>query len=445
MATQQVDRATFLTRLRDSGLLGDDALAQAEELAGDTNKPRTLARKLIERGLLTRFQAEMILCGRTDGFILGQYRILDHLGHGGMGRVFKAEHQTMKRIVALKVLAPHLMKTQKARELFQREVRAAARLVHPNIVTAFDANQSGDRHYLVMEFVDGPNLHDFVKDRGPLPVGQVCEFTRQAAVGLQYAHEMGMVHRDIKPANLLVHGNPGQASTVKILDFGLARLYEPITSKPENQDSLPAAEQQVMGTPDYLSPEQARDVHSVDIRSDLYSLGCTMYFLLTGRVPFPGGSPLDKLVRHVSDEAPMVHTVRGDVPLEVSALVARLMAKDPADRFQTPAELAQSLAAFAEQGAGVLPVGGAPVHVSTPVSDSPWANIFDDSDIAPATMPADATVTPIQPSARVNKVIDRRGRKAPLLSRRSIQFVIVAAAAIVGFLLGAGLFAMFMK
>src|ERR1051326_5736902 len=315
MATQQVDRATFLTRLRDSGLLDGDALAQAEELAGDSERPRVIAKALVERGLLTRFQAEMVLCGRTEGFILGQYRVLEHLGTGGMGRVFKAEHQTMKRVVALKVLAPHLMKTEKARQLFQREVRAAARLVHPNIVTAFDANQSGDRHYLVMEFVDGPNLHDLVKERGPLPVGQVCEFARQAALGLQCAHDMGMVHRDIKPANLLVHGVSGQACVVKILDFGLARLHEPVTAPNDKQDSLPAGEQQVMGTPDYLSPEQARDVHSVDIRTDLYSLGCTMYFLLAGRVPFPGGSPLDKLVRHLSEEAPMVHPLRGGVSL----------------------------------------------------------------------------------------------------------------------------------
>ena len=195
----------------------------------ETPRGRVVARALVEQGLLTKFQAELLLAGSTSGFLLGQYRILDQLGRGGMGRVFKAEHQTMNRVVALKVLSPHLLKTPKAQQMFQREVRAAARLVHPNIVTAYDANQIDDRYFLVMEFVDGPNLDQLVRERGPLPVGQACDFIRQAADGLQYAHELGMVHRDIKPANLLVQRSAGQPPTfdracVKILDFGLARL-----------------------------------------------------------------------------------------------------------------------------------------------------------------------------------------------------------------------------
>ena len=265
MATQHIDRDTFITRLRASGLLGEEELSRATELAVGDRRGKALARALVESGTLTRFQAEMVYRGRTSGFLLGQYRVLDQLGRGGMGRVFKAEHQTMDRIVALKVLAPELMKTERARKLFEREVRAAARLVHPNIVTAYDANQSGDRHYLVMEFVDGPNLQELVRERGPLPIGQACDFIRQAALGLQFAHSLGMVHRDIKPANLLVHRAPEHICVVKVLDFGLARLHEPAADTDAGHDSVPAIEAQVMGTPDYLSPEQARNLHKAQL------------------------------------------------------------------------------------------------------------------------------------------------------------------------------------
>jgi serine/threonine-protein kinase len=197
---RQVDRATFLAGVRQSGLLTPAQLASLSLIVPETTRARTVARALVERGLLTRFQAERILVGRTAGFQLGQYRILDQLGRGGMGRVFKAEHRTMGRIVALKVLSPGLIDTERAQELFLREVRAAARLIHPNIVTAYDANELNGRFYLVLEFVDGPNLDQLVKVQGPLPVGLACDYIRQAAQGLQCAHALGMVHRDIKPA-----------------------------------------------------------------------------------------------------------------------------------------------------------------------------------------------------------------------------------------------------
>jgi serine/threonine protein kinase len=298
-----------------------------------------------------------------------------------------------------------------------------------------------------MEFVDGPNLHELVKERGPLPVGQAADFVRQAALGLQYAHEMGMVHRDIKPANLLVHGNTAQTCIVKILDFGLARLNEPVApakQQPKMNDSLPAGEQQVMGTPDYLSPEQARDVHSVDIRSDLYSLGCTLYFLLAGRVPFPGGSPLDKLVRHVSEEPAPIQSVRADLPPEMAAIVTRLMAKNPADRFQTPMELSQALAMFAVQGPAALPAHVPAALAAGPGSgDSPWANIFDDD--SPATMRSEATVAPIQQSVRLTRGPSLHHRAGPATAWRVLQLGVIAAAGLVGFLLGAGLLAAIMR
>jgi serine/threonine protein kinase len=351
-----IDRQTFLANLRQSGLVES---AQLEEIVGqlpETNRGRVVAREMVNRGLLTKFQAEMLLAGRTGGFLLGQYRILDQLGQGGMGRVFKAVHQTMHRIVALKVVTSQLVKTEQGRQLFLREVRAAARLMHPNIVTAYDANQIGDRHYMVMEFVDGPNLEQLVRQKGPLPAGQACDFIRQAASGLQFALENHMVHRDIKPANLLVQRAAGSARdtqcVVKILDFGLARLHQRNPDDEPGPNTILTKENAVMGTPDYVSPEQARDLHKVDIRSDLYSLGCTFYFLLTGQVPFPGGSTLEKLVRHGTEEPTQVINLRPEVPAPVAAIVRRLMAKQPAERFQTPAELIAALAPFAVNSPG---------------------------------------------------------------------------------------------
>jgi serine/threonine protein kinase len=204
-----------------------------------------------------------------------------------------------------------------------------------------------------MEYVDGPNLEHLVRQQGVLPVGVACDFIRQTANGLQHAHEMGMVHRDIKPANLLAQrpaGNsPYAACTIKILDFGLARLHTMGPDGAPSGDSIMAAENTVLGTPDYLSPEQARNLHQVDIRSDLYSLGCTFYYLLTGRVPFAGGTTLEKLVRHSTETPVAVEQLRPDVSPPVAAIVRRLMAKDPRQRFQTPAELVAALAPFATQ------------------------------------------------------------------------------------------------
>jgi eukaryotic-like serine/threonine-protein kinase len=333
---------TFIANVRQSGLIPESELDAALERVPATQRGRSVARGLVQLGLLTKFQAQLLLAGRTHGFVLGQYRILDQLGQGGMGRVFKAEHLTMGRTVAIKVLAPQHTKTEKARQLFMREVRAAGKLMHPNIVTAHDANEIDGRHYLVMEFIDGPNLDQLVRDRGPLPIGLACDIARQAASGLQCAFEQGMVHRDIKPSNLLLQRTGTTLSSgylVKILDFGLARLGD--TS--EVGHSITTSGNVIMGTPDYLSPEQARDLHLVDIRSDLYSLGCTFYFLLTGQVPFPGGTTVEKLTRHTQDEPLPLEQLRPDLPQDVADIVQCLLAKNPVHRYQTPAELVMDL------------------------------------------------------------------------------------------------------
>lgn len=393
--TPHVDRETFLKNLHKSGLLGSRELEEALPRLPPTQRGRSLARAMVRMGLLTKFQAERLLAGRTSGFMLGQYRILEQLGQGGMGRVFKAMHQTMNRIVALKLLAPHLVRTPKARQLFRSEVQNAARLHHPNIVTAYDANAIGDRHYLVMEYVDGPNLDQLVREKGPLPVELACEIIRQAAIGLQYAHEMDTVHRDIKPANLLVQRNPKtDGITVKILDFGLARLHDP----EKDPDAPPVKERTVLGTPDFLSPEQGQGVHDVDIRSDLYSLGCTFYYLLVGRVPFPGGTSLEKLERHQKEDPALLENYRPDVPETVADIVRRLMAKDLAKRFQTPQDLSNALTPFASATAAYWAVPTKPDADAPAIPSTGDLKVEKPSESGPGlsgTMPPEFGPTPV--------------------------------------------------
>jgi hypothetical protein len=268
-----------------------------------------------------------------------RYRVLGLLGSGGMGAVYRAEHRLMQRPVALKVINQSLTNSPGAVERFQREVVAAARLAHPNIVAAYDAEQAGDLHFLAMELVDGMSLSQLLERRGRLPVAEACEYVCQAALGLQHAHERGMVHRDIKPHNLMLT----PAGQVKILDFGLARFV--------SETSQTGALTQVgssMGTPDYIAPEQARDAHAADIRADIYSLGCTLYSFLTGQRPFPEGDYLQKLMAHIERTPRPIAGFRNDVPPEVCRIVERMMAKDPARRLQTPAEVAAALAPFAK-------------------------------------------------------------------------------------------------
>ncbi len=278
----------------------------------------------------------------THPLNLGQYRLLDELGRGGMGQVYKALHTIMGREVALKVISPELVSDPVAVEWFLREVRASTQLNHPNIVMAYDANEADGLYFLVMEYVHGVTLDALVKQRGPLPLGYACALMRQAALGLQHAHEKGMVHRDIKPSNLLIPTSRTNSSTdvlVKILDFGLARLH----GKTKGETIALRGEAGVLGTPDYIAPEQSRDIHSADIRSDLYSLGCVFYFVLTGRVPFPGDNAMEKLIKHLMEQPNPVEEIRPDVPPDLAVIVRRLMAKDPADRYQTPAEFVHEL------------------------------------------------------------------------------------------------------
>jgi WD40 repeat protein/serine/threonine protein kinase len=320
------------------------APAQVEELGRmrpPFTEPRALARELIRRDWLTAYQINRLFTGHGEQLILGQYVLLERLGEGGMGQVLKARHQRLERTVALKQIRKERLDSPAAVQRFQREARAAARLSHPNIVTVYDADEVAGTHFFVMEYVEGTDLAKLVQGQGPLTVQQACDCVRQAALGLQHAHEQGLVHRDIKPANLFLT-NKG---VVKVLDMGLARLEGPAGHDGGATDPT-TCEGAVMGTPDFMAPEQAADSHAADVRADLYSLGCTLYFLLTGRVPFPGGSLTEKLLKHQTGPVPRVEAVRPDVPPGVAAVARKLMAKRPADRYQTPAELAEALGPF---------------------------------------------------------------------------------------------------
>lgn len=352
---------SFLDALRRSPLLTPaQQTVLKQNLEPHYPDTRSLARELLRLGWLTSFQINQLCLGRGSDLLLGPYVLIERLGEGGAGRVYKARHTHMNRIVALKVIRPELLTDQEVINRFQREIHVISRLTHPHVVHAYDAGPAGSTFYLVMEFVAGTDLLQLVKQQGPLPVAQCVDYLSQAALGLQHVHEQGLVHRDIKPSNLLVSpqktsetrlerrvgAGPGTGERhdfgwLKILDLGLARLQRPVDEATANVTGANAV---AMGTLDYMAPEQALDFHAVDIRADLYSLGCTLYYLLTGQPPFPGGTVAQKLMRHQQAEPISVEHKRGDVPRNVLDALRVLMAKQPDARFQAPIELVHALA-----------------------------------------------------------------------------------------------------
>ncbi len=330
-----VSRSGLLEPRELDGYLG--RLRRAEPLPG---QPASLAAQLVRDGLLTSFQAEQLLHGRCKGFVLGKYRLLNRLGAGGMGTVFLAEHVRMRRAVALKVLPGERAEDPACLGRFLREAQAAAVLDHPNIVRAYDLESDGAVYFLVMEYLDGVTLQELVDRRGRLTPERAAHYVRQAALGLQHAHEAGLVHRDVKPANLLV----SRAGIIKVLDLGLARFFLDETDALTREHNAKA----VLGTADYLAPEQGRDSHAVDIRADIYSLGATFFYLLTGRPPFDGGTLKQKMLAHQMKPPPDVRELRREVPGEMAVLMARMLAKEPAKRPRTPAEVADALVPWAQ-------------------------------------------------------------------------------------------------
>ena len=314
---------------------------------------------LIDAGLLTKWQCDKLLEGRHKGFFLGKYKLLDHLGTGGMSSVYLAQHTLMRRNVAIKVLPQTRVKDTSYLARFHREARAAAALDHPNIVRAYDVDNDADVHYLVMEYVEGRDLQIQVAADGSLPVVQAAEYIRQAAAGLAHAHKAGLIHRDIKPANLLVD----LKGTVKILDMGLAQFAD------DTQASLTIAhDEKVLGTVDYLSPEQAIDSHTVDARADIYSLGCTLYFALVGHPPFPEGTLTQRLMMHQTQQPESIRKQRPDVPEDLVAIFYKMTAKRRDQRYQKADDVVDALALalgtrrrhrLADEGAGLERIVGA--------------------------------------------------------------------------------------
>ncbi|MGL5095493.1 MAG: serine/threonine protein kinase, partial [Planctomycetia bacterium] len=426
--------------------------ALPEELKqGDGSQP---ARQLVKIGRLTAYQANCVFHGRFANLSLGDYLLLDKLGEGGMGAVFKALHRRMERVVALKVLPTSATRTPAAVERFHREVKAAARLLHPNIVAAFDAGQARATHYLVMEHVAGSDLSKLVRAGGPRAVADAVDHLRQAAKGLEYAHQRGVVHRDVKPSNLLL-SNDG---VVKVLDMGLARLDagsviagQPLEDRAEPADQLTGTNA-VMGTVDYMAPEQAENTRAADARADVYSLGCTLWYLLTGRAMFPGDSVVQKLMAHRDQPAPILRSHRADVPDGLEAVYAKMVAKKAEDRFQTMAEVGAALDAVAAEladrtegrttsfavGSGVMVGDNPPAPPNVPVDTAAWLAELADKPIRAPWMPDSAkkpsgSPETIQQSSRpdaATSVTPKPYLPAPLRGLPPKTLAAVAAAAV---------------
>src|SRR6516225_2698381 len=334
----------FLDLVRKSGVVDEkrldvywEQLRAAAPLPADLGK---LAGTFVRDGLLTHFQAEQFLQGKWRRFTIGKYKVLERIGSGGMGSVYLCEHKLMRRRVAVKVLPTAKAEDTSSLERFYREARAVAALDHVNIVRAYDIDQDDKLHFLVMEYVDGSSLQEMVKRGGPMDPIRAAHYIRQAAHGLQHAHETaGLVHRDIKPGNILVD----RSGIVKVLDMGLARFFH------DEEDILTKKyDENVLGTADYLAPEQALDSHGVDIRADIYSLGATFYFCLTGRTPFAEGTIAQKLIWHQTRQPKAIRGLRTEVPDEVVAIVDKMMAKEAGQRYQTPKEVMEALEPFTQ-------------------------------------------------------------------------------------------------
>jgi eukaryotic-like serine/threonine-protein kinase len=352
--------ANLVDMVRQARLLTPEQLDElTKDLQGRFPLPRPLAQELLKRGWVTPYQINQLFMGKAGELGLGPYIILERLGEGGVGYVFKARHQHMQRLVAVKVIRKDMVTDKEIVGRFYREIHAVSQLIHPNIIVAYDAGPVGQTHFFAMEYVEGVDLGRLVKKDGPLDVERACEFIRQASLGLQHIHERGLVHRDIKPSNLLVAqtpvvegsaadetgaGLPGTTSkwgVVKLLDLGLARLADPVNGQAGSPLTLAGGA--LRGTADYLSPEQAVDFHRTDIRSDIYSLGCTFYFLLTGQSPFEGGNLAQKLMKHQTAEPTPVEKLRPNLKRDVADVVRKMMAKKPDQRYQKPAEIAKAL------------------------------------------------------------------------------------------------------
>jgi eukaryotic-like serine/threonine-protein kinase len=366
-----------------------------------------LCGELVQRAWITPYQQAQLLSGNGDKLIIGSYRVQSPLGEGGMGMVFKAIQPKLDRVVALKVIRPQVLAARpEILSRFHREAKAIAQLNHPNVVILFDADEINGTHFIAMEYVEGQTLEKMVRTQGPMSIRQACEYMRQSALGLQHAYEVGLVHRDIKPSNILVaqKASPSegrsssmkmarptlvtvrdrdrQAATsttrlsqgwgqVKVLDMGLARLTDSLDEDRPQQEHTPLTRAgALLGTPDFIAPEQARDARQVDIRADIYSLGCTFYYVLTGKPPFPGGTDVQKLIRHQTEKPYPIDELRPGIPNEVMQILNRMLEKRPEDRYPTPRHLSEALDIYVNPAVPATPVPNS-IAETPPVAETP--------------------------------------------------------------------------
>jgi serine/threonine protein kinase len=447
----------FVLALSASGLLTaaevENALVQLAEK--DREDAQAVAHALVTQGKITSYQARELLAGRTSGLVLGNYVLLDRLGAGGMGLVYKAQHRRMKREVALKTLPPQVVDSPEAVKRFHREVEAAARLTHTNIVTAYDADEAEGVHFLVMQYVEGSDLAHYVRRCGRLGVRKAADYMLQAARGLHYAHQKGVVHRDIKPGNLLLDPD----GVVRVLDMGLARFEQEASEAAaafETQEDLTGTGR-VIGTVDYMAPEQTIDAKHVDRRADIYSLGCTLHFLLTGRSPTPDGSLKVKLDWHESGPIPSLMEIRPDVPPELDGIFRRMMARHPDDRYPSMGEVISDLEDCLSRLADIPEPTLEMPHQAPPITVAPLTGALVVPEVVsetrveppptrPARMPpyqepprsGETQRSQVRPDATVvEKVVHRSTATLKKASRKERQAWFVAGGVLGASLLGA--------
>ena len=406
---------------------------------------KSLILAMINANLISKYQGKRLRNNVGDSLIVGNYLIKDIIGRGGMGDVYLAEHRHMKHQVAIKMLSRRLTKKEGTIKRFLREVEAAAKLSHDNIVRALDADQHDDGYYLVMEYVDGRDMAAILKNDGIFEVDDTINYISQAATGLHYAHSQGIIHRDIKPHNMLVDN----FGIVKVLDMGLASLQNiDGPKKKESEDSL-TQNNQIMGTADYMSPEQAEDVRNVDPRADIYSLGCSMYRVLVGKPPYEGESTLQKILAHREHPIPSLRVYRPEVPEILDQVLYRMLAKLPADRFQTMEEVIDALetcrfatATMAEQSVSAITTSQIRAEFMTQ-ADGQSATVDADEQMDPIPVLIEQQVAqPVSTALvldNVTPILNEGRTKRPRFLRRNWYFIsLPVLAVLVLIIIGSG-------
>jgi serine/threonine protein kinase len=459
MALETVSLDSFCTLLVRSKLLSAEevgALRQRwlREGGASADDLARFRKWLVTLRYLTEYQAALLSRGHVERFFLNDYKLLDRIGAGGMAGVYKAVHR-LGQTVAIKVLPPSKAKDARKFARFQREGHLAMRFKHPNIVRTFQLAKDDGVHYLVMEYLEGETLEEIIKRRGPLPPAEAARLIYQALRGLGYLHKEGIVHRDLKPSNLMLVppvSNPScwgktkaditLGATVKILDIGLGRaLFEEVDA-PTNVDANVTADGAIFGTADYMSPEQSRDTHSVDVRSDIYSLGCTLFHALAGQPPFPDTNLVRKVVRHATEPVPALKTFNPAVPDGLQEIVNRMMAKDADQRYPTPESVAQALQPFLianlldpTLGAGIPSPEMSEVKqvflewLTESTSEEETASTRSSPIALPPPAPTVPIAVPVEQPARDVVLVEKVNKKLPQgqLSRRDAIMLSIGA------------------